>query len=146
MGTLVQSVHNCIYGTSFNITSGLDSNGDGIFTERPTFGVLQNRCSELGLTASYCSIGSNDPNAIIPRNWGQSPSYFSVNLRVGKTIGFGKSAGSQTAANGAANGGQAPVGFGGGRGPGGGGRGGRGGGGGRAGVPERAAIRENLTI
>ena len=105
-------------GRPFNITSGEDTNGDGLFAERPTFGVLQNRCAELGLTASYCSIGSNDPNAIIPRNWGQSPAYFSVNLRVGKNIGFGKAAGSRTATNGAANGGQAPVGFGGGRGPG----------------------------
>ena len=50
----------------------------------------QSRVRALHLTASFCNIGSNDVNAIIPRNYGQGPNYFSVNLRVGKNIGFGK--------------------------------------------------------
>ncbi|MGD9564095.1 MAG: carboxypeptidase regulatory-like domain-containing protein [Pyrinomonadaceae bacterium] len=79
-------------GRPFNITRGIDSNGDAIFNERPTFAELANRCSELGMTASYCDVAGEDPNAIIPRNWGQSPQSFSVNLRVGKNFGFGKSA------------------------------------------------------
>jgi len=78
-------------GRPFNITSGLDSNSDALFTERPTFGQLQSRCSELNLTSSFCDIGSNDPNVIIPRNYGTGPSYFSVNMRVGRNFGFGPS-------------------------------------------------------
>jgi hypothetical protein len=78
-------------GRPFNITRGLDLNGDGLLTERPTFGELASRCAELGLSASYCSIGSNDPNAILPRNYGDGPTYFSVNLRVSRNFGFGGS-------------------------------------------------------
>lgn len=76
-------------GRPFNITRGTDSNGDGVLTERPTFGELRNRCNELSLTSAFCDIGSNDPTAIIPRNYGVGPSYFGVNLRVSKTFSFG---------------------------------------------------------
>ncbi len=110
-------------GRSFNIIrGGIDTNGDGILNERPTYGELGARCSELGLNYSFCNVGSNDPNAIIPRNYGEGPSFFTVNLRVGKNFGFGTSAADRAAASGG----------GGGRGPGGGGgpmMGGRGGGG-----------------
>ncbi len=118
-------------GRPFNITRGIDANGDALFTERPTFGELSSRCAFLGITASYCDISGNDSNAIIPRNYGQSPRFFSVNLRVSKNFGFGGGA-DTTAAAGGAGGGRAgaggiPVGRG--------GRGGgmRGGGGGRGG-------------
>ncbi len=113
-------------GRPFNITTGVDSNGDFIFNERPTFGQLAARCAELGLTASYCNIGSNDPGAIIPRNYGQAPGYFAVNMRVSRNFGFGGGKTVDTAANG--QGGR--NGRGGNRGGGGGNRGGEGGGGG----------------
>lgn len=76
-------------GRSFNITRGVDANRDALFTERPTFAELQDRCSELNLNASFCDMGSNDPNAIIPRNYGTGPSFFSVNMRVSRNFGFG---------------------------------------------------------
>jgi hypothetical protein len=120
-------------GRPFNIVRGVDANGDALFTERPTFGELSSRCAFLGITASYCDVDGNDPNAIIPRNYGQSPSFFSVNLRVSKNFGFG-GGGDTAAAAGGTGGGRAgaggiPVGRGG-RGGGmrGGGRGGFGGG------------------
>lgn len=76
-------------GRPFNITRGFDSNGDALFTERPTFAQLQTRCSELNLTASFCNSGSHDPTETIPRNYGTGPSYFSVNMRVSRNFGFG---------------------------------------------------------
>lgn len=78
-------------GRPFNITRGLDSNGDNLFTERPTFGELAVRCSALRLNTSFCDTAGEDPSAILPRNYGQSPKSFSVNLRVGKNFGFGRS-------------------------------------------------------
>jgi len=78
-------------GRPFNIIKGQDLNGDLQFTERPTFGELAARCSFLNLNASYCDVSDEDPNAIIPRNFGQSPKYFSANLRVNKNFGFGSS-------------------------------------------------------
>ncbi len=118
-------------GRPFNITRGQDLNGDALFLERPTFGELAARCSELGLRASYCDVAGEDPNAIIPRNFAQGPKSFTVNLRVGKNIGFGRSPEAPVAAN--QGGGPAGAGGGGRRGGGGGrGAGGFGGGGGRA--------------
>lgn len=124
----------------FNIITGIDSNGDAQFTERPTFAQLSARCIQRGLVNSFCNIGDADPNAIIPRNYGRGAGFFGVNLNLNKTISFGGSR--ETAANNAPNqtqtagagggrGGAAISGAGaGGPGGGGGGRGGRGGGGG----------------
>lgn len=126
-------------GRPFNITRGVDPNGDQQFTERPTFGELASRCGLLGLTASYCDISGNDPNAIIPRNYAQGPNFFNVSMRIGKNFGFGGSGSNAAQAQGQGNretagaaagtpgaGGRGPGGPGGG--PGGGGPGGGGGG------------------
>ncbi|MEO6392707.1 MAG: TonB-dependent receptor [Pyrinomonadaceae bacterium] len=76
-------------GVPFNITSGEDTNGDSVYSERPTFARLAGRCDELNLNSSFCTraIGQ-DPNAIVPRNFGQGPASFIANLRVSKTFGF----------------------------------------------------------
>lgn len=111
-------------GRPFNITKGFDANSDALFTERPTFGELHSRCTLLNLNASFCDIGSHDPNEIIPRNYGTGPAYFSVNMRVSRNFGFGHVAGAQQTAGNTGGGG------GGNRG---GNRGGRSGGGGAGG-------------
>jgi hypothetical protein len=122
-------------GRPFNITNGIDTNGDTRFTERPTFAALNARCAQLGLTNSFCNIDgiSNPDTTVIPRNYGRGPSFFNVNLRLDKTFGFGGSKKSAVAATtpdaprqGGAVGGQIP-------GAGGGGPGNRGGGGGNRG-------------
>ncbi len=96
-------------GRPFNITrGGIDANGDGILNERPTFGDLSSTCNKLGLSYSFCDIGSNDPNAIIPRNYGEGPSFFSVTMRIGKNFGFGKTAAERTAGAGGGGGGGGP--------------------------------------
>lgn len=137
-------------GRAFNITTGVDSNGDRQFNERPTFGQLATRCNERGLSFSYCDVSEYDPKEIIPRNFGRAPQFINVNLRVSKTFGFGKTEGSSSTAG---AGGQGARGAGGipgvgGRGPGGGG--GRMGGGGRGGMfgggNERKPYNLNLSI
>ncbi|MBA4123722.1 MAG: TonB-dependent receptor [Acidobacteria bacterium] len=124
-------------GRPFNITNGIDTNGDTRFTERPTFAALNARCAQLGLTNSFCNIDgiSNPDTTVIPRNYGRGPSFFNVNLRLDKTFGFGGSKKSAVAATtpdaprqGGAVGGQIPGGGGGGPGNRGGGGGNRGGG------------------
>lgn len=86
----------------FNIITGVDSNGDSQFTERPTFAQLNARCNQFGLTNSFCDISDvSDPNAIIPRNYGRGASFFGVNLNLNKTFSFGGSR--ETAANNAPN-------------------------------------------
>jgi len=76
-------------GTPFNITTGRDANGDTLFTERPAF------ATDLAKTGVIITrFGAFDPNVapglrIIPRNFGDGPSFFSVNLRLSKRFGFG---------------------------------------------------------
>jgi hypothetical protein len=118
-------------GRPFNITTGgIDSNGDSIFNERPTFAQLGVRCAELGLTDSFCDISGKDPNALIPRNYGRGSSFFNVNLNISRTFGFGGERNSSTTNNtqNQQGGGNIPIGGGRGQGSGGGGRGGMGGG------------------
>src|SRR5262249_43904350 len=112
-------------GRPFNITTGRDLNGDGLFNDRPAFATDPSRSVRT-------PWGDFDPNplpgeVIIPRNYGQGPGQFSVNLRISRTFSLGAKAEATRADQ---SGGQSA--FGGARGPGGdrGGRGGPGGGGG----------------
>ena len=146
-------------GRPFNITRGVDANGDALFTERPSFATDLNRQCNFGTVASpvirNCVVQTAYGNfdlqpiagqTIIPRNYGQSPSSFTVNLRMGKTFGFGKSV--QTAGAGGGQGGAGRGAGGGGiqMGGGGGPGGGRGGFGGFGGADGRKPFNLNLGI
>ncbi len=76
-------------GIPFNITTGTDSNGDTLFTDRPAFA---SSLSEPGIIITR--FGAFDPtpetgDKIIPRNYGRGPEFFIVNLTLGKEFGFG---------------------------------------------------------
>jgi hypothetical protein len=136
-------------GRPFNITTGRDTNGDTLFTERP---ALATNTSKPGLI--HTRFGLLDPNPtadqlIIPRNFATGPGFFSINLRISRSFGLGPEI-VVTPRGGAAGG----RGGGAGRGGGGGGRGGGGrggGGGGRGGglggeTADGPARRYNLTL
>jgi uncharacterized membrane protein YgcG len=77
-------------GRPFNITTGFDNNRDGIINDRPAFADAQTSAADLRRT----SFGDFDINpkagqTIIPRNFGEGPGFFSLNLRVGRTFAFG---------------------------------------------------------
>ena len=114
-------------GVPYNIVTGIDSNRDSRFTERPTYSQLADACTSNNLNFSFCNTGgiANPATTIIPRNYGRSPGAFSFNLTFNKTIGFG-SAKTVVGQNGSANSNDSNRGGRGGRG---GGFGGRGGGG-----------------
>jgi hypothetical protein len=76
-------------GRPFNIITGVDSNGDTLFTERPAFATDLSRPGVI-----VTRIGAFDPNPlpgqqIIPRNYGQGPAFVLVMLRVGRAFEFG---------------------------------------------------------
>jgi hypothetical protein len=78
-------------GAPVNIITGEDANGDGLYTDRPAF-ASDPRAA--GIVSSR--LGVFDPNpgpgtVIIPRNYGQGPAYFTLNLRLSRTFGFGGS-------------------------------------------------------
>jgi hypothetical protein len=77
-------------GRPFNITTGRDTNGDTLFTERPAFATDLN---EPGVVIT--PYGAFDPTpspgqTIIPRNFGRGRAFISFNFGVSKTIKFGK--------------------------------------------------------
>lgn len=81
-------------GRPFNITTGQDTNGDRLFTERPSFAPADVDCNNPAPTIVCTQFGnfnlrplSGDP--LIPRNFGEGPGFFSVNMRVSKTWSFG---------------------------------------------------------
>jgi uncharacterized membrane protein YgcG len=132
-------------GRPFNITTGRDTNGDSLFTERP---ALATDLTKPGVIVTR--FGAFDPNPapgqeLIPRNYGNGPSFFNVNLGLSRTFGFGGSRGDVAGGATPQNGGR---GAGGSRGAGGGGRrgGGFGGRGGGEGGGASSDSRYNLTF
>ncbi|HYY93800.1 MAG TPA: hypothetical protein VE713_04730, partial [Pyrinomonadaceae bacterium] len=77
-------------GRPFNIITGFDNNRDGIFNDRPAFADSQTPAADLRHTPyGDFDINPKPGQTIIPRNFGQGPGFFSLNLRVSRTIGFG---------------------------------------------------------
>ena len=119
-------------GRPFNITIGRDLNGDTLFNDRPAFAT---DTTDAGFRATRYGLFDVTPSSsqqIIPRNYATGPSFFVVNLRASKSIGFGEPIAAAAGPAGGGGGGAARGGGGGGRrggGGGGGGGGDRGGGG-----------------
>jgi hypothetical protein len=87
-------------GSPFNITTGVDSNGDTISNERPALATDLSRPSVKVTRFGAFDLSPLPGTQIIPRNFGEGPGYFSVNMRVSKTFGFGRSASAKNAAAG----------------------------------------------
>ena len=80
-------------GAPFDITAGSDLYGTTLFNGRPGIATGMNK---PGLIET--AYGLLDPNpsageALLPRNYGRGPGQISLNLRLAKTIGFGKERG-----------------------------------------------------
>jgi hypothetical protein len=92
-------------GRPFNITTGQDTNLDRLFTERPSFAASGVDCSNPPPTIICTNFGDFNlrpapGEALIPRNFGQGPGFFIVNLRITKTWSFGDLPSSRTANSG----------------------------------------------
>jgi hypothetical protein len=126
-------------GMPFNITTGSDYLGDGIYNARPAFASGPGP-NIVATPYGYLNSNPTAGETLIPRNYGTGPSQYTVNLRLSRTWGFGptKFAGSS---------GGARAGMGGGGGPRGGPMGGMGGMGGRGGFGGGTTEhRYNLTL
>ena len=77
-------------GRPFNIITGRDTNGDGVFTERPAFATAQTLPENLRQTSfGDFDLSPAQGQELIPRNYGIGPSFFSVNLGISRSIAFG---------------------------------------------------------
>jgi Carboxypeptidase regulatory-like domain/TonB dependent receptor len=78
-------------GPGFNITTGQDRNLDRQFNERPSFADPNAACSTTIRCTRFGKFNL-DPlpgEKIIPRNFGNAPGVFVVNLRVSRAFAFG---------------------------------------------------------
>jgi hypothetical protein len=123
----------------FNIITGIDSNLDRAFTDRPSFAGANANCASPFIRCTRFGNFNLVPAAgegIVPRNFGNATGSFTANLRITRTFGFGnvnkgaaanQTSGQNTASGAGASGSRGPViaggGGGGARGPGGGGGG-----------------------
>ncbi|HZI61586.1 MAG TPA: TonB-dependent receptor [Pyrinomonadaceae bacterium] len=99
-------------GRPFNIVTGRDSNGDGLFTERPAFATAQTVSENLKQTKfGDFDLEPAPGQALIPRNYGVGPSFFAVNLGINRSFSFGNipSAPAAAAAGSAKPAGNAPA-------------------------------------
>ena len=81
-------------GAPFNITTGQDTNGDRLFTERPSFAPVGVDCNNPAANIVCTPYGNFNlrpaaGEALIPRNFGQGPGFVSINMRISKTWNFG---------------------------------------------------------
>ncbi len=105
-------------GAPFNIVTGTDVNSDTPLVERPAF-ANPGQPGAIQTQWGWFIDPALAPNAtIIPRNDGQSPGYFAINLRLSKVFGFGEARSAATGPLGGGPGGGrgGPVGMAGGRG------------------------------
>jgi hypothetical protein len=119
-------------GGPFNITTGDDLFGDAQFNARPAFATCSTAAApNIVQTKFGCfNVAPTAGEALVPINDATGPDRFVLNLRLSKSIGFGKKKEATAAAGPGGPGGGGTFG----RGPGGGGGGGpRGGGGGGGG-------------
>jgi len=98
-------------GAPFNITSGVDQNVDSLFSDRPAFATDLTRASVRQTPFGNFDLVPLPGAKIIPRNYGNGPAYFSVNLRMAKTFSFGSApaASARAASGGAPKSGAAPA-------------------------------------
>ena len=79
-------------GPGFNITTGQDRNLDRQFNERPAFAGPNADCSSPVIRCTRFGNFNLTPglgDTIIPRNYGDAPGLFVVNMRVSRTFQFG---------------------------------------------------------
>ena len=79
-------------GPGFNITTGQDRNLDRQFNERPSFAPAGADCNAPNIRCTRFGNFNLTPlpgETIIPRNYGQAPGSFVVNLRITRAFQFG---------------------------------------------------------
>ncbi|MGB8260337.1 MAG: carboxypeptidase regulatory-like domain-containing protein, partial [Terracidiphilus sp.] len=76
-------------GAPFNLTTGLDNNGDSIFNDRPAFATDLTRASVIKTSLGNFDTAPIAGQKIVPINYGTGPSQFSMNARVSKRFAIG---------------------------------------------------------
>lgn len=74
----------------FDIVTGRDTNGDGLFTERPALATSNTAPADpVSTRFGDFDLNPQPGQPIIVRNFGTGPNYFSVNLGLNRSFRFG---------------------------------------------------------
>ncbi len=76
-------------GAPFNIITGRDLNSDGQFTDRPAFAGSATGADVISSPWGNFLINPKPGDPTIPRNYGRGPGMALLNMRLGRTFGFG---------------------------------------------------------
>ncbi len=77
-------------GTRFNIYTGRDTNGDGYFSERPSFATDLNKPNLIATKYGVLDPNPSPGDRLIPRNLGRGTSNIVFNSSISKSFGFGE--------------------------------------------------------
>jgi len=80
-------------GGPFNILVGRDLNGDSLFNDRPAFATDLTRASVVQTAYGIFDTLPLPGATIIPRNYGNGPGRFNLNMHLTKIFSFGKEGG-----------------------------------------------------
>ena len=83
----------------FNIVTGRDTNGDGIFSERPAFATDLALGHVVNTPLGAFNLDPSPGEQLIPRNFGNGPAFFALSLRLSKTLHFGSPEANNAAAS-----------------------------------------------
>jgi hypothetical protein len=92
-------------GPPFNITTGSDVLGTTIFNARPGIAMDPNLPGLIDTPYGLLDPNPTPGEKLLPRNFGRGPGLISVNLRLGKTFGFGGERGGASSRGAAGSGG-----------------------------------------
>ncbi|HTQ53698.1 MAG TPA: carboxypeptidase regulatory-like domain-containing protein [Bryobacteraceae bacterium] len=76
-------------GAPFNITIGQDIYGDTLFNARPGLPADLTKTGLIDTRYGWLDPNPSPGEQILPRNYGRGPGQITLNMRVGKTFGFG---------------------------------------------------------
>ena len=92
-------------GPPFNITTGSDVYGTTFFNARPGIATDPNKAGVIETQYGLLDPNPTPDEKLLPRNFGRGPGLISVNLRLGKTFGFGGERAGSSASRGGGGGG-----------------------------------------
>ena len=96
-------------GPPFNITTGSDVYGTTIFNARPGIATDPYKTGVKGTQYGLLDPNPTPDEKLLPRNFGRGPGLISVNLRLGKTFGFGGERAGSSGSHGGGGGGGSPT-------------------------------------
>ena len=76
-------------GAPFDITAGGDLYGTTLFNGRPGFATDPNKPGVVPTAYGLLDPNPTPGERLVPRNYGRGPGLVTVNVRIGKTWGFG---------------------------------------------------------